>query len=71
MPSKPALVLEPLDETVDHVRGPATLIGEHGDDECPCSRAAGEVHGTPTISTDGAVHRAGYDTAPLLGVLAR
>jgi protein-disulfide isomerase len=34
--------VEPLDETVDHVRGPATarLILEYGDYECPYSRAA-------------------------------
>src|SRR3954470_12297218 len=35
-------VLEPLDEAVDHVRGPATgaLIIEYGDYECPYSRRA-------------------------------
>jgi protein-disulfide isomerase len=34
--------VERLDETVDHVRGPATgrLILEYGDYECPYSRAA-------------------------------
>jgi len=34
--------LAPLDETVDHVRGPAggRLIVEYGDYECPYSRAA-------------------------------
>jgi protein-disulfide isomerase len=35
-------VIEPLDESVDHVRGPAagTLIVEYGDYECPYSRRA-------------------------------
>ena len=33
--------------------------------------ASGEVRGTPTLFIDGAVHRAGYDTATLLAVLAR
>jgi protein-disulfide isomerase len=34
--------MEPLDETVDHVRGPAAgrLIVEYGDYECPYSRRA-------------------------------
>jgi formate-nitrite transporter family protein len=34
--------IEPLDERVDHVRGPAgtTLIVEYGDYECPYSRGA-------------------------------
>jgi protein-disulfide isomerase len=36
------LTLEPLDEAVDHVRGPAVghLIVEYGDYECPYSRRA-------------------------------
>lgn len=35
-------VIEPLDEAIDHVRGPgtATLIVEYGDYECPYSRQA-------------------------------
>src|SRR5947209_15656799 len=35
-------VLEPVDELVDHVRGPESgkLILEYGDYECPYSRAA-------------------------------
>ena len=35
-------MIEPLDEAVDHVRGPATaaLIVEYGDYECPYSRQA-------------------------------
>jgi protein-disulfide isomerase len=33
--------------------------------------ASGEVRGTPTLFIDGVVHRAGYDAATLLGVLAR
>ena len=35
-------MIEPLDETVDHVRGPAAarLIVEYGDYECPYSRQA-------------------------------
>jgi protein-disulfide isomerase len=35
-------VIEPLDEAVDHVRGPAgkTVILEYGDYECPYSRRA-------------------------------
>jgi hypothetical protein len=34
--------MEPLDETLDHVRGPAAgrLIVEYGDYECPYSRRA-------------------------------
>jgi len=32
--------------------------------------ASGEVRGTPTLFVDGVVHRAGYDVATLLGVLA-
>ena len=44
----------PLDETVDHVRGPAggRLIVEYGDYECPYSRAA-----------YGAIQRVGWVTA--------
>jgi protein-disulfide isomerase len=36
------MTLEPLDDAVDHVRGPATghVILEYGDYECPYSRAA-------------------------------
>jgi protein-disulfide isomerase len=176
MPAKHESVVEPLDDAVDHVRGPAagTLIVEYGDYECPYSRqafraiehvqaglsegvrfafrhfplteihphalaaaaaaeaaalqgrfwdmhellfhrqkaledddlrrygselgldvarfdrdrsgdavlarvrrdvrsaiASGEVRGTPTLFIDGAVHRAGYDTATLFAVLAR
>jgi protein-disulfide isomerase len=35
-------VIEPLDEAIDHIRGPqsARLIVEYGDYECPYSRAA-------------------------------
>jgi protein-disulfide isomerase len=33
--------------------------------------ASGEVRGTPTLFVDGIVHRAGYDVATLLGLLAR
>lgn len=42
MLDKQEAVIEPLDETVDHVRGPgtATLILEYGDYECPYSRRA-------------------------------
>ena len=32
--------------------------------------ASGEVRGTPTLFINGVVHRGGYDTATLLGVLA-
>jgi protein-disulfide isomerase len=176
MSGKRESVIEPLDEAVDHVRGPATatLIVEYGDYECPYSRqaframerveaqlsdgirfafrhfpltevhphalaasraaeaaamqdrfwemhemlfhrqealedddlrgyaielgldlarfdgdrsgeavlervrrdvrsgiASGQVRGTPTLFIDGVVHRAGYDVATLLGVLAR
>jgi protein-disulfide isomerase len=36
------MTLEPIDDAVDHVRGPATghVILEYGDYECPYSRAA-------------------------------
>ena len=42
MLDKEGSVIEPLDENVDHVRGPetATLIIEYGDYECPYSRQA-------------------------------
>ena len=42
MPEKPQPHLEPLDEDVDHVRGPSAgrLIVEYGDYECPYSRQA-------------------------------
>jgi formate-nitrite transporter family protein len=42
MPDEREAVIEPLDQAVDHVRGPgtATLIVEYGDYECPYSRQA-------------------------------
>ena len=42
MPQKPRSILEPIDEQVDHVRGPTAghLIVEYGDYECPYSRQA-------------------------------
>jgi protein-disulfide isomerase len=42
MPEKREPTMEPLDEEVDHVRGPSTgrLIVEYGDYECPYSRQA-------------------------------
>ena len=42
MPGNRESVIEPLDEAVDHVRGPATatVIVEYGDYECPYSRQA-------------------------------
>ena len=42
MPGKQESLIEPLDEAVDHVRGPAgaMLIVEYGDYECPFSRQA-------------------------------
>ena len=42
MSGKQQFVTEPLDQAVDHVRGPATaaLIVEYGDYECPYSRQA-------------------------------
>ena len=42
MPEKRQPTLEPLDEAVDHVRGPSAgrLIVEYGDYECPYSRQA-------------------------------
>ena len=42
MSDKQESVIEPLDEAVDHIRGPATatLIVEYGDYECPYSRQA-------------------------------
>jgi protein-disulfide isomerase len=41
-PDKRRAALAPLDEAVDHIRGPATgrLILEYGDYECPYSRQA-------------------------------
>jgi protein-disulfide isomerase len=42
MPERSQPTVEPLDEDVDHVRGPSSgrLIIEYGDYECPYSRAA-------------------------------
>jgi protein-disulfide isomerase len=42
VPDHREAVIEPLDEAVDHVRGPGTgtLIIEYGDYECPFSRQA-------------------------------
>src|SRR6266487_2256545 len=42
MPGKRQPALEPVDEVIDHVRGPASgpLILEYGDYECPYSRQA-------------------------------
>ena len=42
MPEKRRPTMEPLDEAVDHVRGPSAsrLIVEYGDYECPYSRQA-------------------------------
>jgi protein-disulfide isomerase len=42
VPDKLEAVIEPLDEAIDHVRGPGTarLIVEYGDYECPYSRQA-------------------------------
>ena len=41
-PQKHGATMEPLDEAVDHVRGPSAgrLILEYGDYECPYSRQA-------------------------------
>ena len=70
MPKKRQPTLEPLDDAVDHVRGPTAgrLIIEYGDYECPYSR---EVRGTPTLFIDSVVHRGGYDAATLMEALAR
>jgi protein-disulfide isomerase len=42
MPGKQQAMIEPLDEAIDHVRGPAAAapIVEYGDYECPYSRQA-------------------------------
>jgi protein-disulfide isomerase len=42
MPEKREPTMEPLDEEIDHVRGPsaARLVVEYGDYECPYSRQA-------------------------------
>ena len=42
MPEQRPLTLEPLDQEVDHVRGPTggRVILEYGDYECPYSRQA-------------------------------
>ena len=42
MPGNQQAMIEPLEEPVDHVRGPArrALIVEYGDYECPYSRQA-------------------------------
>src|SRR2546422_1029353 len=78
--------LAPLDEEVDHARGPTAgrLILEYGDYECPYSRqafraieyvehglASPEVRGTPTLFIDGVVYVGGYDAASLMEALAR
>jgi hypothetical protein len=48
-------VVEPLDDTVDHVRR-----------DVESGLATGEVLGTPTLFIDGVVHRGPYDAASLL-----
>jgi hypothetical protein len=83
--------LEPVDETVDHVRGQlrryATDLGldvarfnrdraANGARGCvrrdvESGMASGEVRGTSTLFSDGAVHRGPYDAATLLEALAR
>jgi len=65
--------MEPLDVTVDHVRGsPAgRLIVEYGDYECPYSRQAfREIERVERRLGEGVVHRGAYDAAALLEALA-
>ena len=71
-------MMAPLDETVDHVRGPATarLPVEYGDYECPYSRQAfREIERLerrlPGGLIDGVVHLGGCDAATLTEALAR
>jgi protein-disulfide isomerase len=61
--------LQPVDETVDHVRGsPAgRLILEYVDSGI----ASGQIRGTPTLFIDRVVYRGSYDAATLLRMLAR
>jgi protein-disulfide isomerase len=50
-------VIEPVDEAVDHARGPqsASLIVEYGDYECPYSRAAYRAIERVQVERPGAV----------------
>jgi protein-disulfide isomerase len=54
----------------DRDRPGAAVLGRVGRD-VQSGMASGEVLGTPTLFIDGVVHRGGYDTATLLGALAR
>jgi hypothetical protein len=56
-PQKREATMEPVDDAVDHIRGPAAgpLIVEYGDYECPYSRKAfreiERMRGTPRFSS--------------------
>jgi hypothetical protein len=81
MPETRQPTVAPLDQAVDHVRGPAAapLILEYGDYECPDTRAAfrqierveHELGGAIRFAFDGSVHRGGYDAATLMDALGR
>jgi hypothetical protein len=78
MTARAAIAVEPLDEAVDHLRGPSAghQILEYGDHECPYARvesglASGPVTGTATLLIDGVVHRGGYDAAQLSEAFGR
>jgi protein-disulfide isomerase len=61
--------LEPVDETVDHVRGPAAgrLIVEYGDYECPYSRQA--FRAISRVETElGEGMRFAFRHVPLTGI---
>ena len=60
MPEDPRPCLAPLDEKVDHLRGPATgrLIIEYGDYECPYSRQAFRAIERLELKLDGRVRHA-------------
>ncbi len=65
----PDRTLEPLDEHVDHVRGPvgAPLIVEYGDYECPYSRKAFRAIGQVERRFEGGV-RFGFRHYPLTDI---
>jgi hypothetical protein len=62
--------IKPLDDDVDHVRGPTTarLVLEYGDCECPYSRQ--DEHLQRYADVDGVLHVGGYDAATLLQAVA-
>jgi hypothetical protein len=61
-------VLEPLDETVDHVRGAAGRVILESRD-MSSGIASEQVLGTPTLFIDGVVHTGALDADTLIDAL--